>query len=473
VTSETGATAGFEQSETSATVAKTMSGGHRLLVTFNDLTGNVDRVIYSDSEATGRKVFTGASLMGWALSDDEGGHWSYAGKQDPPPDWAVLWGDPAIAAKPDDSVVFLSNLAILSSAFTPGQMIDRTSGACIFKSIDAGSTFSFFQCLSNNGHFYDGASLVVAPTGEVYAAYWDTVTHAIDVWMAPNVSSMFSPIPSPFPPNAVNHPRLRTGSDGSLYVVAALPGTAASSTDPKGVFVFANRFANGKSRTPVAASERLSNGTNGAIDLGDQVLGSRLSIRFGPQYSFDVGPASAGGGDALRFVVPRADAQGRLFVEGSACAADLSVCHWVPEWHFGPLADDGSLAQAFAPAVAAFDQGSTGTQPETAGWAATFYVVRGPTSTAIRTARMSLNFVNGVPTPDIFEVPDPLTVCSDTRSNGTWGYWGDYNALVPVTWTNQWPAFVSFVSYDSGLGCDKRWPYVATRQHVAAVRWPQ
>jgi hypothetical protein len=352
-------------------------------------------------------------------------------------------------------------------------MITSTGGACIFKSTDAGLTFSFLQCLSNKGHFYDGASLVVAPTGQVYAAYWDTDTHAIDVWMAPNVSSLFAPIPSPFPPNAHNHPRLRAASDGSLYVMAALPGTVGSSPDPTGVFAFANRFANGKWGTPTRVSEELAHGTNAAINLGAQVLGSRLSIRFGPEYSFDVGPASAGGADALRFVVTRTDAQSRLFVEGSACAADLSACHPVPEWHFGPLADDGSLAQAFAPAVAAFDQANTPTGSPTAGWAATFYVVRGQSSTAIRTARMSLNFVDGVPTPDIFEVPDPLTVCSDTRSDGTWGYWGDYNALIPVTWTNQWPAFVSFVSYDSGLGCDKRWPYVATRQHVAAVRWPQ
>jgi hypothetical protein len=267
---------------------------------------------------------------------------------------------------------------------------------------------------------------------------------------------------------ALNHPRLRAGSDGSLYIATVLPGSVAIPTDPTGAYVFANRFVNGKWGTPAVVSEGLPTAFSGGVDLGTQVLGSELTIRFGPQFAFDVGPASAGGQDALRFVVTHSDGQGRLSVEGSACAADLSGCHPVPEWHFGPLADDGSLAQAFGPAVAAFDQpGTVGKEP-TAGWAATFYVVRGKASTAIRTARMNLNYINGVPTPEIFEVPDPLTVCSDTR-----GYWGDYNAVVPVTWTNQWPAYVSFVSYDSALGCDKRWPYLGTRQHVAAVRWPQ
>lgn len=453
-------------------MAQAPSGTYRLLVTFNDQSSNVDKVVYSQAQTPGRQVYTGASLMGWALSDDEGGHWTYAGKENPPPGWPVLWGDPAIAAEPNSPVVFLSNLAIPTAEFTPGEIVSSTGGACIYKSNDGGSTFAFAQCLTNNGHFYDGASLVATPAGPVYAAYHDITTSFIDVWRAPDVNSPFVQIAQPFPKTmALNHPRLRAGSDGTVYVVTVLPGSTATSTDPTGSYAFANRFANGTWGTPTPVSEKLMN--SGAIDLGTQVLGSEVSIRFGPQFAFDVGPASAGGSDALRFVVTRSDTQGRLFVEGSACAADLSACHPVPEWHFGPLADDGGLAQAFGPAVAAFDQAGTASKEPAAGWAATFYVVHGKTSTAIRTARMYLNYVNGVPTPDIFEVPDPLTVCSDTRSNGKWGYWGDYNAVVPVTWTNQWPSFVSFVSFDSGLGCDKRWPYVATKQHVAAVRWPQ
>ncbi len=469
VTGETGATAGAGQSETSATVVQTPAGVHRLLVTFNDQSSSADRIVYSQPPAPGRQVYTGASLMGWALSDDEGGHWTYGGKENPPPGWPVLWGDPAIAAMPDSPVVFLSNLAIPASEFTPGELVKSTGGACIYKSTDGGSSFAFAQCLTNNGHFYDGASLVATPAGPIYAAYDDITTSRIDVWMAPDANAPFVPIAQPFPnTTALNHPRLRAASDGTLYIVTVLPGSAATSSDQAGPFLFANRYANGRWGTPTVVSEKLLNDIGGTIDLGTQVLGSELSIRFGPQFSFDVGPASVGGSDALRFVVTRRDSQGRLFVEGSACAADLSACHPVPEWHFGPLADDGSLAQAFSPAVAAFEQAGTVGKEPTAAWAATFYVVRGATSTAIRTARMNLNYVDGVPTPEIFEVPDPLTVCSDTR-----GYWGDYNALVPVTWTNQWPAFVSFVSFDSSLGCDTRWPYLGTRQHLAAVRWPR
>jgi hypothetical protein len=477
VTTESGATAGFAQSETSATVAKSPSGSHRLLVTFNDQSGNIDRIVFSPTDPPGRQVFSGATLMGWALSDDEGAHWTYGGKENPTPGTSVLWGDPAIAAQPDGTTVFLSNLAIPTTEFTPGELVRSTGGACIFKSTDGGSTFSFHQCLAHksstapNGDFYDGASLVVAPDGAVYAAYHDITTGLIDVWKAPDVNSQFTPIASPFGGiGSLSHPRLRAAGDGTLYVMTVLPGTAANPSKGPAPFAFASRFSNGKWGTPVPVSEQFVSAD--VIDLNTQVLGKELTIRFGPEFGFDVGPASVDGKDALRFVITRNDAQGKLFVEGSACAADLTSCHPVPEWHFGPIADDGSLAQAFGPSVAAFDRTAAAGNPA-AAWAATFYVVRGAATTSVRTARMYLNYVDGVPTPDIFEVPDPLTVCSDARSNGLWGYWGDYNSVVPVTWTNQMPAFVSFVSFDSDLGCDRRWPYLGTRQHVAAVRWPQ
>lgn len=303
VTGETGATAGTAQSETAATVAQTPSGGHRILVSFNDQSGNTDRLVYSQDQSTGRKVYTGASLMGWALSDDEGGHWTYGGKENPPSGWSVLWGDPAIAAKPNSPVVLLSNLAVPTSEFTPGEVVSSVGGACIYKSTDGGASFAFDQCLTNKGpqgteagHYYDGASLVATQAGPIYAAYHDTTTSFIDVWMASDVNAAFVPIAQPFPnAMALSHPRLRAATDGTLYAVTVLRASLATTTDPAGAYAFANRYANGTWGTPTPVSEKLLANLSGAIDLGTQVLGSEVSIRFGPQFSFDVGPASAGG----------------------------------------------------------------------------------------------------------------------------------------------------------------------------------
>jgi hypothetical protein len=51
-----------------------------------------------------------------------------------------------------------------------------------------------------------------------------------------------------------------------------------------------------------------------------------LKIRTGPQFSFDVGAASEGESDAIRFLYTRHDSTTqRHFVEGSACALDLSA----------------------------------------------------------------------------------------------------------------------------------------------------
>ena len=480
VTGTTADTAAAVQSETAATVAN-RPDGRRIVVAFNDQTNHGATIQYS---TTSRSVFPGASLMGWAYSDDDGQHWSYGGKVPAPSGYPILWGDPAITSIPDGTgaTVFLSNLALPSAMVSPsGQMVQSTGGACIAKSTDGGISFTMYQCVSNTdpprdptGHFYDGASMAATPSGAVFAAYEDLDTGQIDVWSAPNPNAQFARIAPPFPTmSPFTHPRIRTAADGSLYAASVFEGVAPDGTS--GLFVFINRYVNGAWGTPQRASEPQVLAGVPVINLQSVVLGSALTIRMATQFSFDVGAASAGGQDAVRIMATHRDSIGRFFIEGSACAADLSGCHPVPQWSVGPTIKGRFTLQAFDPVVSAAPSLRFGRLPRAspAAWLSSYYLAGGGASTSVRTGHMYLNYMNGVPVGESIAAPDQLTVCSDTRLNGGQpsGYWGDYNGMVPLPRIFGSPAFVSFVTRDQQLGCTHRWALDGQHQHVAAVRW--
>jgi hypothetical protein len=488
VTGTTTGTAPYTQSETAAAVVE-RPAGRRVVVTFNDLTQNPsDQTIQwtpnTPSMPGSRSVLSGASLMGWAYSDDDGIHWTYAGRVLPTiPGWPVLWGDPALTAVPDPSlpVVMMSNLAVPSAEFTSAELVTSVGGACIAKSTDGAQSFALAQCISNTdapntlGHFYDGETMAATPAGAIFVAFDDTDTSQIDVWSAPNYNAPFVRIAQPFPGmSALTHARLRAAADGSVYVATAILATLSNGQSAPVVYL--NRYVNGAWGTPQQASEAMvaSFGSIPWIDLHSEVLGSDLNVRMGPQFSFDVGSASAGGQDAVRLMVTRTDSSGHFFIEGSACAADLSGCHVVPEWSVGPTAADGTLAQAFGPSVRASAARRLGggpiNVPIPGEWLSAYYVVHGNSTTAVQTGHMYLNYLNGTPVGASVELPDLLAVCSDDRPSGP-DYWGDYNDMVVLNNVLASPAFVSFVSRDQQLGCIKRWPYVSEHQHVSAVRW--
>jgi len=473
VTGQTKETSGAMQSETSATTSFA-SGKHRVVVSFNDETGNDGKVIYGP---TTRKIHKGASLMGWSYSEDKGQTWSYGGKVGPPPNWSVLWGDPATTTSGASyAVVFISNLAIPDSKFpvggidgyvTYGAKGSYIGGACIARSTDGGKTFANYQCVSNKeavaddpdavkGHFYDGGSMASTPSGEVFAAYIDISSSAIRVWRAPHHNAQFELIGNPFPGLvAATHPRLRASQDGWLY--AATTVIAQS-----GLLVFVNRYRNGQWGKPVQASEWAVGYPE--VNLGTTVQGNPLTIRTGPQFSFDIGAASEGGNDAVRFLYTRRDsATQRLYVEGSACAADLTNCHPVPQWRAGPSSPGATPLDVFNPAVAAW-RGFIGLPPH---WTSSFYERYGNNVTKVGLSRMNLAYVSGSPLGIPVSLVKNITVCSDTR-----GYWGDYDDMLHVGFDETTPVFVRFTSTDHGSGCNKRWTYVAEHQHVQSVREP-
>ena len=341
-------TASAAQSETAATTSY-VSNVSRIVVTFNDETGTSGTIQYGP---TSRKVLSGASLMGWAHSDDEGISWHYGGKLAPPKGWSVLWGDPALTTSGAHyNIVFLSNFAVPASKYPAGGINGYLyygggrsayiGGACIAKSTDGGKSFSNHRCISNTqpidgipdtpqGHFYDGASLASSPTGEVFAAYADITTSQIDVWRAADENASFQQLPPPFPGMVIgSHPRLRVGPDGSLYVAAM------AKTNNGGFLVYMNRYTAGAWSKPVTASNPAVGYPD--IDLSSTVQGAPLIIRTAAQFSFDIGAASEDGTDAIRLLYTRQDGPNApLYIDASKCRADLSKCYPAPGWKVGP-----------------------------------------------------------------------------------------------------------------------------------------
>lgn len=461
------------QSETAATTSFA-SGKHRVVVTFNDETGNGPKINYGP---TSRKIHKGASLMGRSYSEDKGKTWTYGGKVTPPSGWSVLWGDPAITTSGASyAVLFLANLAIPDSKFPPGGIDGYVNygakgayigGACIARSTDGGVTFDNHQCVSNkepvvddpdavNGHFYDGGSMASTPSGEIFASFIDISSGQIRVWRAANHNTQFELLGNPFP-NLVpgSHPRLRASLDGWLYAAAAI-------VTQSGYKVYINRWRNGQWEQPVPVSNDMVPG--GEVNLNSTVDGSPLTIRFGPQFSYDIGAASEGGNDAIRFLYTRQAASGRLYVEGAACAANLTNCHPVPQWKAGPSSPDAPKLDAFNPNVAAW-RGFIGLPPH---WTSSFYERYGNSVTKVALSRMNLAYVNGTPLGIPVNLVKDITVCPDKR-----GYWGDYDDMLHVGFDDTTPVFVRFTSSDHGQGCLKRWTYIAEHQHVQSVREPE
>lgn len=468
----TGAEAGapdakYGQSETAVTTA--FAGGkYIMVVAYNDGTNSDQTILYTD---TTRKILPGASLMGWSYSLDKGQTWTYGGRVQPPNDWAVLWGDPAITGSEGSyNYVFMSNLAIPNSkmpaggidgAVNPNGQDAYIGGACIARSTDGGVTFQAYQCVSNTektgvpnsekGHFYDGGSMASSKQGEIYAAFVDIVTRQIDVWRSPDESGQFVMLPAPFTGMTIrSHPRLRVNpADGALYV-AAQRGDGT---------VFVNRYLNGQWGSPVAASDP------GAALYPDITFTSGLEVRTGPQFSFDIGAASdETGKDAIRFLHTRWDGgQKRYYVRGSFCPRSLSPgCHDAPEWGTTP----GNLntpGDQFNPNVRAWP-GLFNLLPV---WKAAYLDRDGSPNDAVTLRQGNLAYLpNGtrihVPFGTIVDKP----VCPDKR-----GYWGDYNDLAFVGFKDETAQFMVALS-DSSLGCDARQQYESHHLHVRSVVFP-
>jgi hypothetical protein len=488
------------QAESVVSVNRDASGNRVVTVTYNDGSPAVFCTPWGCSELdnhieytpTTRKIFHGASSLGWSYSTDDGVTWIKRGPLTPPAGWAVVWGDPAIsrALPPSTSPdVYITNIAISdaafpagANAFISGSVTSFVDGGCIARSIDGGKNFTIMQCVTDNGHFYDGSSVAVGGTnGPVYAAWRDVDADQIDVWQSPGGGLPFVQIPSP-PIVAHTHPRIRV-YEGLLYVasqqvsVDGLTGTVRMS------IWNGSTWSTAKSIITAA--------------FQPNVLFSAHAVRTGPQFSFDIAnyteisgtmPGSCttnaqcqsavcdGTGtclakcvsgtcktlDKLRLAYTFRDAQQRLKTGVVACDRDLLACVDVPEWSTAAHAGD-----QYNPVMSAFRG-----QPFVAGadWHMAYQSrASDPTgnSVTLRHARINL-----LPNNDVIvtsqDVHPYQQVCPDLRA-GASGYWGDYNdiAWLGFTETGNYQWIATFT--DSSDGCSLQWDFTSNSVHVGAA----
>jgi len=471
VTGASDATARGAQSETDA--ATSYSGGvHRIVVAYNDETASESVIQYTP---TTRKILRGATLMGWSYSEDFGATWKYGGKVSPPAGWAALWGDPAVTtSRSSYGVMFMSNLAMPDAKF-PAAGIDGgvgssvMGGACIARSTNGGVNFQIFQCVANtqpipgvpssvNGHFYDGGSMAAGPQGAIYASFIDYDTSQVDIWISANGNQPFTPLPPPFPNYYVgSHPRIRVGPDGTLFVMALIK--LQDSGNP--YMLAANAFRNGQWGQPRAIITNVP--PYPEVNFNSSLLGAPLTIRTGPQFSFDIGTASLDRDDSIRFLATQVNSRGWLYIRGGLCDYMLKSCGWYEGWTFGVRqpGDRDRRLDVFNPNVVAFP-GFIGITPR---WQAAYLARFGESTLTVNLTRATLGYVNGMPFTIPVDIAQNAPVCSDRR-----GYWGDYDGFVPARVNGDSIQFMRFMT-DSSLGCNTRWQFIGQRQHVRAVSY--
>jgi hypothetical protein len=449
-------TAPRTQSETAVSVTN-VRGKHIMTVAYNDESGTASTVLYTP---VSRTVLTGASLMGWSYSTDDGVTWTHR-KAVPPVSWAALWGDPAIESDfYDQRYVFMSSLAIPLGKMPAGGIVgpvnDFLGGACIARSEDGGMNFAIHQCVFNNFHFYDGGSIVAAGLSSdrrVFAAFVDWTSKKIDVYASPTDTGTFTRMEDPFPNMVmVSHPRLRFDRDTDSLYVAAI-----QQSDLK---VYLNRFSRGWGK-PIAASTTMA--VNPVIALSDR------TIRTAYQFSYDVGTASDNGDDDVRMVYTVRDPETqRYYLRGTKCRRDLSACGDVPQWGTTP-GNFRLTGDQFNPNLRAF-QGFFGIAPV---WKLAYMTREDDPKGNTVSFRHGNLFVlaNGTPIFVPFALTGNFFVCSDLRlCLGGGGYWGDYND-VQFSGIASGAAQFLVAFTDSSNGCTKRWEMTSEKVHVRAVEF--
>ena len=460
VTGEPGdPTVAYSQSETAINVSVVTSPGGTtdevITITFND-----QNQLVSYPDEFSREVFRGASALGWAWSEDRGATWMHVPPIDPPPGWAVLWGDPAIAhASLDPSYVFISNVAVPDSKFPQVGPIDGPlggylGGACIARSTDAGKTFANYGCVSHNEHFYDGGALAVG-NFHVFAAYWDYTDGQTDVWRGSAFGDEpgFQLLPRPFVGLPVSaHPRLVFDYLNRLWVTTAV-GTGPSA-------ILAVSMWDG-----VAWTSPKDAAPGATLDpRADVPMGNGFVLRSSPEFSFDVGQAVSPDGllqGEARFVFTRFDpTTNHHFLQGSRCSFFLETCEVVPAWRTSPTFSD-----QFHPVISFGGTRIIGSQTEP-NWTVSYYDRLEPDAAtiAVRAGRFAV-LPSGAPTFVPRTLIESRPVCQDRR-----GYWGDYDDLKPLPRQSlAGPTTYIRAFSDSTPQCNQQWDYTQDPLHVSAL----
>lgn len=406
---------GTQESEAVAAVAWEGSIPHYLYATNSD---DGDKIAYSDHGTPGdysddrRTVYLDAS----GVRVFHRGAASQTIRLTPPAGWSFLWGDPGIAAA--GSYAFATTLAGPSSkwphsgdVYRAPYVVNRADdplntfigqylgGACIARSTDYGLNWSLASadCVTDQGHFYDGSSVAVTPAGKVFAAFQDVDGEKIDVWRTSSATGSFWKTDNPFPGRTPGtHPRVVVGANGKIYIVMI---------DEDGNIWFSAHHTDAQWHAPVLA------GKGAYVD--DIVLrGSGTSIRQANGLSFAVGPGTYS--NEMRLVFTKK--VGELTVlQGVRCIEDGSwSCQEVADWR------TSSSRNAFLPAVDTMaipvpvPMGSAYRYV----WKVSYHMDASSGKVAIHHSNLS---VGAFPTARVTDYQYP---CPDGR-----GYWGDYDSM--------------------------------------------
>jgi hypothetical protein len=379
-------------------------------------------------------------------------------------------------------------------------------GACVARSTDGGKTFTMLSCFSNttpgactgglrtdstNGHFYDGMDLAIGAGADpaAFIAMIDTDNNSEGLWTIPAAasaveSSVTQVVDGVGPMGQLGsslgsistHLRVRIDSTGRLW---RLSRDLRTSND---VVVVNDLKVNilGRNAAPVVltgsiATARAVSVTGIPRAAHDPTGVLQASLRFGPQFDFDVGKNEAGQ-DEMRFIylASARDDAGTLFtfMQAGFCNMDLSQCSQPPAWRSAI----NTQASQFHPTIKYGFDSRTGLHH----WKVSYYEVNAARSQVAifagdlkrdaSSVNQPLNAVAVTP----FQTPCPDERGTFTTSGGTTqvsqsdDYWGDYDDMAFNS------ARCSFVRpfTDSSQGCTSRTRFSSSHQHLSAVELP-
>jgi hypothetical protein len=464
----TDTTTGPGQAETAINIDQ--STGHTIeVVAYN----SHDVPPYMEFTATDRTVRTGASLMGYSVRVD-GGAWTHNRLRPVFTNaWPVFWADPAVSQMPGTTNVYFMTLAIPgtlwpASGEVHGAVTCCVGGAVVARSPDSGQHISnifgipSYQFISNTdpvagrpeavkGHAYDGTALQGADGNRMYAAFEDTTTSQIDVWLATGFGATFSRLPNPFPGKTMStHPRLRNWG-ANVYVAA--------------VDTVGNLWLN------------LWNASTGSWGLssGQPVLVAS-GVPGEPTVTLSNGRAIRGLGFSFDLGLKETDislVQARFFYEfswngftrlqGAVCnVSQTPVTCWRPANWATPL-----FTNAFAPAVSAAMQ-RIPPFVFRSQWKVSFQ-----TDESASGGMVTLAFGNlDLPTADgtmsrSFSLPAQAP-CPSVISHA---FWGDYDYMAVLDNGTRTPRFVRPFTDSTGGTCIQQ-AFRGTPQHVSQFTFP-
>jgi hypothetical protein len=512
-------TNGGMQAETACAVSVFPSDKRQVeVVATNDDTTN-SGFIYSD---TGRAATVGASQMGWYFRERTTANptppWQH-GRLVPgganAADVDVLWGDPGVAAAPDaPNLMLMGTLVVPHAKFGPNTCSDGVTpcingsvasrdgcsplgGACVARSLDGGKTFTMQHCfrdvspgaciVSNStnstlGHFYDGIDLAIgsgtAPPAAVAMRDVDTRKEALWVMANGVTDPTFTFVDTNTGPlgalgndsqQITVHVRLRYDSGNRLWRMSPdLESVTVDNTTTADVSILKVNILGRNAPAKAIASDYKAKGLAGTpvsgIPTGPNDPDSTRpgSVRFGPQFDFDVG-VNETGGDEMRFAYMATDSTGLSYIQAGFCNFDLTNCATPKEWR----SSSNMSVRQFHPAIKhGFDP-----RGNRHLWKVTYYELTpdGQHVAVIATdlLRNGPGSFGAVRFNPVEVVPaSRQAACPDSRTDDD--YWGDYDDML---FNPQQCAFVRPFT-DSSQGCLKRQAFRSTHQHLSAVEIP-